>query len=109
MNGESLIEKLKKFSSYEIVFTKHAELRLVQRQIEKETVVDHIRKPDSLKLAERLYDRKEEEKYKLWFLPHKRIAYIYVMVINHYQQRIIVKTVIKQKLMWQKKVERHVK
>jgi hypothetical protein len=71
--------------------------------------MDSIRKPDSLKLAERLSARKYEEKYKLWFVPHKRIAYVYVIVINRLLERIFVKTVIKQRLEWQKRVQHHVK
>ena len=109
MNGENLGERLRAIAWYDIVFSLHAELRLVQRQVKKESVVWHLRNPVSLKLAEKLPAPKGDEKYKLWFLPSKRIAYIYVIVINHSQQRIIVKTVIKQRLMWQKKVERNVR
>lgn len=110
MNGESLVEKLGNARSFEIVFTRHAELRLAQRQIEKKTVINDLRKPAFLKLAERLPAKQEnDEKYKLWFMPSNRTANIYVVVINHSEQRIIVKTVIKQRLMWQKRVEKHVK
>ncbi len=109
MNGNSFAEKLRGLGSYGLVFTKHAELRLLQRQVAKELVISHVRRPDSLKLVEKLPAEKGDEKYKLWFVPSKRIAYIYVIVINHSQQRIVIKTVIKQRLVWQKKVERHVK
>jgi len=107
MNGHKFAEKLAKLGSYGIAFTPHAELRLVQRQIDSKTVVGHLRRPDSLKLVEKLPAR-GGEKYKLWFVPFKRIAYIYVIVINHSQKRIIIKTAIKQRLVWQKKVEKHV-
>lgn len=109
MNGEGLIERLKGLKYYELIFTQHAELRLVMRQIDKGIVIAHLREPDSLKLVEKLPHRKDDEKYKLWFVPFKRIAYIYVIVINHLQKRIVVKTVVKQRLDWQKRVEKHVK
>ena len=107
MNSAALAEKLRKISNYEIEFTEHAELRLLQRQIDKNQAISHIRNPDCLKLAERLFTRECKEKYKLWFVPFNRIAYIYVIVINHSERRIIVKTAIKQRLMWQKRVERN--
>jgi hypothetical protein len=110
MNGNGFAEKLKNAQCFEIIFTKHAELRLVQRQIRKEDAVNDLRNPKSLKLIEKLQcERNDDEKYKLWFVPSKRVARVYVIVINTSQQRIIVKTVIKQRLDWQKKVEKNAK
>ena len=109
MNGSALAEKLRKLGNYGLAFTKHAELRLVQRQIDKSLAISHIRNPDCLRLAERLFIGECEEKYKLWFVPFNRIAYIYVIVINHSRQKIIVKTAIKQRLAWQKRVEKNAK
>jgi len=109
VNGKTIAEKLIKCRLYKFIFTKHAELRLVNRQIEKKLVIRHLQKPDSLKMAEKLPAGRDDEKYKLWFVPSKRIAYIYIIVINYFQQRIVIKTVIKQRLMWQKRVEKHVK
>lgn len=109
MNGESLREKLMKIAHYAIVFTSHAELRLAKRQIERGIVVNHLRNPIALKLVEKILAEKNFEKYKLWFVPFKKIAYTYVIVINHLEQKIVVITVIKQRLDWQKKVEKNVK
>lgn len=109
MSLKNIVNKLKNIRSYKIIFTKHAEIRLAQRQIKKELVIKHLRDPGTLQLAERRHAKAGDEKYKLWFIPSKRIAYIYIIVINHTQRRIIVKTAIKQRLMWQKRVERHVK
>lgn len=107
MNGENLREKLKEIRGYAIFFTNHAELRLVKRQIDKNMVISHLRNPDTLKLAEKIFVEKESEKYKLWFVPFKKIAFIYVIVIKRLEQKIIVVTVIKQRLDWQKTVERN--
>ena len=107
MNGEGLREKLREIAHYAIVFTNHAELRLAKRQIEKRIVVNHLRNPAALKLAEKIFAEKDCEKYKLWFVPFKKIAYVYVIVINHLEQKIVVITVIKQRLDWQKKVEKN--
>lgn len=109
MSFEGFAKKLKALQHYDIIFTRHARLRLIQRQIKKKLVITHLRNPTYLILVEKRETKKEDEKYKLWFVPSKRIAYIYIIVINHTLRRIIVKTAIKQRLMWQKRVERHVK
>lgn len=83
MNGKIFSDKLRAMHSYALVFTVHAELRLKQRSIERQTVVEHLRNPVALKLVEKLSEKGGEEKYKLWFVPYKRIAYIYVIVLNH--------------------------
>jgi len=88
MNGDEFKEKLRGISWYDIVFTRHSDLRLAQRQIDRQLVVNHLRNPVVLKLTEKLAAEKGEEKYKLWFVPSKRVAYIYVIVINHSQQTI---------------------
>jgi len=44
MNGGNLAEKLRGLAGYELIFTEHAELRLVQRQIAKELVISHVRR-----------------------------------------------------------------
>lgn len=108
MNGKELAEILRKLSSeYEVVFTKHAKLRLERRQIEKQAVLDNLQNPESLKLVEQLKTQKTNEaKYKLWFVPFKRIAYVYVIVINHSKRKIFVITAFKVRLDWQKKVEK---
>ncbi|MDD5163358.1 MAG: DUF4258 domain-containing protein [Candidatus ainarchaeum sp.] len=123
MNGKNLREKLSEIAHYAVVFTNHAEFRLAKRQIEKEIVVNHLRNPAALELAEKIFAEKASakhfpkaflfgekafEKYKLWSVPFKKIAYVYVIVINHLEQKIVVITVIKQRLDWQRKVERNV-
>ncbi len=100
--------KLKQLG-FEIVFTKHAELRIIQRQLVKEKILFDLLNPVSLKLVELQESNDFEEKYKLWFIPFKRTAFIYVIVINYVKKKLFVKTVIKQKLFWQKKVEKNVK
>ena len=107
MNKEDFARKLAEIGYYGISFTSHAELRLLQRQIDKKTIIGHLRNPESLKVVERLHSESSGEKYKLWFIPHRRIAYIYVVIINNSKQRIVVVTAIKQKLRWQKRVNRH--
>lgn len=107
MDTANFERKLREVSYYQIIFSRHAELRLTQRQIDKETVMGHLRNPEPLKIVERLRAREKGEKYKLWFIPHRRIAYIYVVVINNARECIIVVTVIKQRLNWQKRVKKY--
>jgi len=66
-----------------------------------------LRNPASLKLVESPNSRKGEEKYKSWFVPCKRIAYIYVIAIDFQKKRIVIITLAKQRLDWQKRVERY--
>lgn len=94
-------------ADYGIIFTAHAELRLERRQIERAIVISHLRNPEALKLVEKLPADAGDEKYKLWFVPHRRTAYIYIVVINNSQRRIIVKTAVKQRLAWQRRAEKH--
>ncbi|MCD6479109.1 MAG: hypothetical protein J7L44_04470, partial [Candidatus Diapherotrites archaeon] len=74
---KDIVNKLKNLSDYEIIFTKHAKIRLIQRQIKEDLVVEHLRKPNTLQLVEKRAAKPGDEKYKLWFIPSKRIAYIY--------------------------------
>jgi len=94
-----------RLANYSLEFTEHVRLRLVQRQIDEEIVVRHLHSLDHLKLIERQTGGHDEEKYKLWFVPRKRIAYIYVVAIKDIPRKVIVITAIKQRLYWQRKVQ----
>ena len=109
MDANGFTRKLQKLRGFIAVFSLHAQIRLQQRQIPESIVREHLRNPVSLKLVESLKARKGEEKYKLWFVPYKKIAYTYVIAINHPEQRIVVITLVKQRLDWQKKAEGYVK
>ena len=108
MKANGFAGKLRKLRDFIIIFSSHAQIRLHQRQISESIVREHLRNPVSLKLVERLKARGSEEKYKLWFVPYKRIAYIYVIAIDRKRKRIVVVTLAKQRLDWQKKVEKYV-
>ena len=79
----------------------------MQRQISREILIKHLRECAHLKVLEQQSGGKDEEKYKLWFVPHKRIAYVYVVAIKDVAKKIIVITAIKQRLSWQRKVQGH--
>jgi len=108
----SLVEfkaKLEKHAALGVVFTSHAKLRMSERQIPESAVIEQLRNPGSLELVEKLASGSNEEKYKLWFVPNKRIAYIHVVVLRKTGNGLIVVTVMKHRFDWQKKVEKYVK
>lgn len=107
MNGSKVGEKLREYAQSGVSFSKHAEIRMKQRNIDAQLVENHLKNPETLKLAEKLPSQEGEEKYKLWFVPSKRTAYIYVIVLKETSHNITVVTAARQKLAWQKKVQKH--
>lgn len=93
MGASEIVRRLKSISHYRIVFTKHAKYKLYWRDIEKKVVLRDLHNPQSLSAGERLHGG-NEEKYKLWFISRKGIAYIYIVAINNVQEKIIVVTLM---------------
>jgi hypothetical protein len=64
LNGINFAKKLRDLN-FEIIFTKHAELRIIQRQLNKEKSVSDLKNPIFLKLVEKQESNNFEEKFKL--------------------------------------------
>ena len=95
MDLEEILTKLTSASEYRIVFSRHAEERGYFRYIEKKTIESHLRHPYALRRCDRL---EGAEKYKLRFIPHREIAYIYVVTIDNIGKEIFVVTAIRRML-----------
>jgi len=108
MNLAEFKQSIGKRTLQHIVFTAHAKLRMNERRILESTVREQLLNPESLELVEELPSGSGEEKYKLWFVPNKRIAYIHVIVLKKHGRGLIVVTAIKHRFDWQKKVEKYV-
>ena len=68
-----VINKLKQFHKQDIIISKHALVRITQRQIDKKEIIENIINPKRLEYAIReKADRKDEEKFDCYFGYGKR-------------------------------------
>lgn len=105
-NKEYLIKKLKKYTKKDIKISPRAEIRMIQRQIKKEEVIDNIINPKRLEYAIRQKCQEHEEKFDCYFGYSKTQCHRYILVIKY---EIIVVTVIKINRRWQKITEQKLK
>jgi hypothetical protein len=102
-----LIKKLKLYSVRDIKITSHAEIRMIQRQINKEEVLNNIINPKRLEYAIKEDSQKlNEEKFDCYFGYSKTQCHRYVLVIKC---NVIVVTIIKINRRWQRIVEKKLK
>lgn len=100
-------ERLKSFRKEDIIISDHALIRIVQRQINQEEIVENIINPVRLEYAVRdKAENKNEEKFDCYFGYSKTQCHRYVIVIK---EKVIVVTVIKINRRWQRIVERKLK
>lgn len=98
-----LIKKLSLFSKEDIVFSQHAQIRMIQRQLNKEEVINNIINPKRLEYAlKEKSNNQNEEKFDCYFGYSKTQCQRYVLLIK---KNIIVITAIKINRRWQKIVE----
>lgn len=103
-NFKSLVvEMLKSYSEKDIILSAHAEIRLFQRQINKEEVINNILNPKRLEYALK-EDAKNafEEKFDCYFQYSKTQCHRYVLLFT---EKVVVVTVVKINRRWQKIVE----
>jgi len=100
-------KKLSRYSEKDVIFTKHAKIRLLQRNISLDEVKRNILNPKHLLFAKgQKAKRGREQKYDCYFIFSKGICHRYVLIAN---KKIIICTVIKINRRWQKRVEKHAK
>ncbi len=100
--SEIIINRLKKFSKKDIVISKHALIRIKQRQLKIEEIKRNITNPIRLKYAFKQSSKRiGEEKYDCYFDYSKNLCHRYILVIK---EKIIVVTAIKINRKWQHKV-----
>jgi len=102
-----LVKILLGFDKQSIVITNHALIRLRQRQIETEEVIENIINPKRLQYAiKQETEYPGEEKYDCYFNYSKRLCHRYVLVIKN---KVIVVTVVKINRRWQEIAEKRLK
>lgn len=101
---KELLRKLDGLGSNDIVFTHHAEIQSMVRQIDLGEVRKNLLNPHRLKYVEKQPSRKGETKYDCYFGYSKTQAHRYVIVIN---AKLVVVTIIKINRRWQRRIEKH--
>lgn len=89
-------EKLARYSKKDIVFTSHAEIRALFRDINLEEIRDNILSPERLVAVLR---DEGKSKYGCYFVYSKTHCHKYVLVLN---RKVIIVTVININRDWQK-------
>ena len=101
------IEKLILYSKDDNQFSNHAEIRMLQRQINKEEVINNIINPKRLEYAIKEESiRSNEARFDCYFGYSKTQCHRYVLIVKH---DVVVVTVIKINRRWQKIVESKLK
>tara|TARA_B100000315_G_scaffold230260_1_gene240519 strand:- start:160 stop:507 length:348 start_codon:yes stop_codon:yes gene_type:complete len=104
---EYVISRLKKFDKKDIIFTDHSLIRIRQRQLDKDEIIENIINPRRLSYAIREKSAsKAEEKFDCYFGYSKTLCHRYVMVIK---DNVIIVTVVKINRRWQRIAEKKLK
>ncbi len=102
---EDVKSKLRSYDRKDIIFTKHAELRALQRRIDLDEVRGNIINPSRLAFAKKLEARgRNEEKWDCYFPYSRTLCHRYVLITNG---KIILCTVVKINRRWQGRIEKY--
>lgn len=88
------------------MITHHALVRIIQRQINKDEIIENLINPEKLDYAIRESSSQKEEKFDCYFGYSKRLCHRYVIVIKH---NVIVVTIVKIDRKWQEIAEKKLK
>ena len=102
MNLESFKQRLKDYKREDIIFTKHAEIQALMRQIDLEEVRKNITNPEKLVYVEEEPKNSKSEKYGCYFSYEKYHCHKYILTLN---RKVIIVTIININRNWQKIIE----
>ncbi|MBI2630361.1 hypothetical protein HYW76_04635 [Candidatus Pacearchaeota archaeon] len=105
MNLENFKEKLKEYKKEDIIFTFHAEIQALIRQIDLEEVRNNLTNPKKLVFVEKEEIQNKKEKYSCYFAYSNFNCHKYVLTLN---SKIIIVTIININRNWQKIIERKI-
>ena len=107
MNYKDYVKKrLKSFTRENIIITDHAMVRIIQRQIDKNEIIENLINPERLDYAIKEDSSKKEEKFDCYFGYSRRLCHRYVIVIKN---NVVVVTVVKIDRRWQEIAEKKLK
>jgi len=104
MNYKEYVKKrLKDFGEDEIYITEHAQIRMNQRQLNIDEVMENIINPKRLDYAIREIITQSYEKYDCYFGYSRTLCHRYVIRIK---KNVVVITAIKINRRWQRLIEK---
>lgn len=102
-----VIKRLKSFHKEDIIISDHALIRIIQRQMDADEIIENIINPVRLECAvKEKADNSQEEKFDCYFGYSKTQCHRYVIVIK---DKVIVVTAIKINRRWQRIIETKLK
>ncbi|MFB6246049.1 MAG: hypothetical protein ABEI74_00440 [Candidatus Pacearchaeota archaeon] len=101
MDVQGMKEKLKSYSKRDIVFTDHAEIQAIVRNIEKEEVKENLVNPRKLSYVG-VQNSPKGEKYECYFAYSEDFAHKYAISTNG---KIIIITVIRINRNWRRTIK----
>lgn len=100
MELEELKNKLRNYDEKDIVFTSHAEIRALSRNIDLEEVRENIINPEKLVVfVEKGARGLHEKKYECYFAYSRNFCHKYVLTLN---SKVIIVTIISINRDWQR-------
>ena len=102
---ERIKDKLSKLRSIAINISLHAKLKLGVEGILEKDVIENLRHPEALGAA--VQDRKNKNKFILWFRQSNSISHKYVIEFQEPLNQVEVVTVVKLRIKWQKRLDKH--
>jgi len=99
-----VVKRLKSFKREDVIISYHAMIRLAQRQISDEEIIENVINPKRLEYAiKEKSAAPDEEKFDCYFGYSKSRCHRYVLVIK---DKIIIITAVKIDRRWQKIAEK---
>jgi hypothetical protein len=107
-NQKTYVEsRFKTYDRDQIIITSHATIRLLQRQISEDEIMENILNPKRLEYAiKEKHDVALEEKFDCYFGYSKTLCHRYIVVLK---DDVVVVTVVKINRRWQAIVENKLK
>ena len=96
MDSEKFKEKLARYNEKDIVFTSHAEIRALFRNMDLDEIRHNILNPERLA---KVVDNEDDGKYECYFAYSKTYCHKYVLALN---RKVIIVTVININRDWQR-------
>lgn len=108
MNERQYVKgRLQTFRREDVIITPHARIRMTQRQVPEEEVIENIINPERLEAAIREEAcSADEEKFDCYFGYNKTRCHRYILIITG---GVVVVTVVKINRRWQHIVEKKLK
>jgi hypothetical protein len=104
---DHVIKRLVGYNRNQIVFSDHARIRIIQRQLDSEEIIENIINPKRLEYAiKEVTISNDEEKFDCYFGYSKNLCHRYILILK---SNVLIITVIKLNRRWQAIAEKKLK